>query len=168
MNKQTKSPFARVEIVADYLVLNTGFTECLGEILAKDPKKCELRINKYEEVDITIVMLRGKDGEKTYTEDINGTPYVSYKEGCEIDELVTNWDELPSGAVVIRLNIMPPFNALKLFHKTFGHGSDNDYCAPHVFDGMPIEDVCVFKRGDEPLSGNTYMYMCFDSAYVNV
>ncbi len=80
-----------------------------------------------------------------------------------------NWDELPD-AVVIRLDGVSPFNVLRLFYKTFGHGSNMDYCAPSVFDGMPIEEVYVYKKGDDlslkkRLSQNKYMYMCFNSAY---
>ena len=167
VNKRKQMPFKKSEITANYLILNTGFTERLGKILAKDPKKCELRMDKYEEADCEIVMLCGKDGEKTYTEDIDGNPYVTYDEGREIDELVTNWDEQHSGVMVIRLNILPPFDALKLFHKAFGYKSKMDYCAPHVFDGMPIEDVSVFKKGDGAYD-TKFLYMCFDSAYVDL
>jgi hypothetical protein len=108
------------------------------------------------------------NGKKTFTESIYGHTYCSNAEWHEINELVTNWDEQPSGAVVIRLSRLSPFDALGLFHKRFGHGSDMDYCAPRVFDGMPIEDVCVYKKGDDVHNKkyqSKYMYMCFDSAY---
>ena len=166
MNSQ--KPFTRHEIDhVDYLVLNTGFTDRLAEILAKDPKKCELRLGVYSKSDCEIVMLQSNQLEQTYTVRYrDGDTYVSRKEWLEISELVSTWDEPHDGVVVIRLNITSPFDALKMFHKTFGHGSKMDYCSPRVFDGMPIEEVYVYKRGDEP-SDTKFMFMNFDSAYGN-